>query len=123
MQSDGVAAAFDVTEDLNHRRSARNIYQIPNQLFFQRREKTLRRGIVPAVALAAHAGTELKASVHSLKEVAGILGAAVGVKNDSGRRPSRGNRHPQGVYDQPRVDPAAHGPPNYPAGIEIDDHR
>jgi len=84
-------------------------------------EKRLRRCVVPAVPLAAHALPYPVAARPAAKHVAAVLTAAVGMKDHPLRRPSAQHRHDQRLHHQVGLDPLAHRPAHYLAGVQVQD--
>ena len=71
-----------------------------NQFYFKRVKEALGDGVIPAVALSAHAADELVLGQYGLKVIPGILAAAVGVANKPPGRVAPQDRLPYGLCGQ-----------------------
>src|SRR5687767_12257842 len=69
-------------------------------------EEALRDSVVPAVTLAAHAHADAVASKRPLIRVAGVVHAAVAVVHQPGRRATKRERTPKGLYGNGRAEVA-----------------
>src|SRR5258708_34191491 len=70
------------------------------ELLLERREEALGNGVVPAVALAAHALVHAVAPQASPKDLAGVLAAAVAVEDETCSGPSQAYSSIQRVADE-----------------------
>jgi len=72
------------------------IVALPEPLHFEVEEEALNDGVIPAVALAAHAGDEAVSGQQGAVCLTGVLAAAVGVEDESGRGFAQVKGHLQG---------------------------
>ena len=77
MQPLTIVKDFDVLEQRLPRRFARGEGRLMNEFLFDRGEQRLRRSVVPAVRLAAHAAPDAELGQLLLEVIAGILHASV----------------------------------------------
>src|SRR5262245_35270286 len=82
-----IVEPIDVGADRLLRSSRRGVGLVVNELGAQRREEALRDGVVPAVALLAHALGHAHRSERSTVVVAGVRAPAVGVVNERAAEP------------------------------------
>src|SRR5579864_5304484 len=75
---------------------------VPHELFLEGREEALGHGVVPAVALAAHARAHLVAPESASEGVAGVLRAAVAVEDQAWLGASETDRGVQRVTHERR---------------------
>ena len=83
--------------------------------------EALSDGVVPAVALAAHAAQHFVDVEGTPVVAAGVLAPSIGVVNQPRRRAPRGNGHGKRIEAQLTVDGRAHCPANDGAGVPVDD--
>src|SRR6476620_6351033 len=74
---DAVVERLDVLEDARPRLLARGVVLVVDQLLLQAGEERLHRGVVPAVAPAAHAARDPLLREPPLVVLAGVLAPAV----------------------------------------------
>jgi len=92
------------------------------QLRFQRMEKALDDGIIPAVSAATHAHRDAMAGQELAVQESGILRAAVRVVQQFSHRVSPPQCHGQRFSGQRLGKPAPHRPGNRHARVEVQYH-
>ena len=93
MQPDSVVEYFDVLENRGARFGARREIFVMNQFRFQRTKEAFHDGVVPAVALAAHAANHAVFFQQRLVVTTGVLTSTIAVVNQAGRRTPIRDRH------------------------------
>src|SRR5215471_3244091 len=118
-----VVKHFDVVKDrLTHLRRALKLMAI-DQLQFERAPKGFHRRVIIAIGLAAHGGHQARRCQRLTVVGAGVLDAAVGVKDQARRRPAMRQGHVQRQHHQRGVDLLADSPANYAPAVEVQDGR
>jgi hypothetical protein len=115
-----IVECIDVVSDVRQRGVTARVDPLLDALLLQAAEEGLDHGIVPAVALAAHARLEVIGAAEAPPGVTTELHALIGV-NDGAARPPLLYRRCQCVQDQFAVDRRASGPPDDLPGEQIDD--
>src|SRR5215469_13603950 len=122
MPSLAVVEHFDIFEYLVAGVSSSTPPALIDQFDFERGEKTFRHGVVPAIALTAHAALYAVYRQQLLILVAGVLAAAIRVMQQTRRRVAVLQRHLQGVQDDAAFEPFIQRPANHAAGEQIEDY-
>ena len=123
MHPGSIVKRLDVLENRLPRLVPGRIVAVMNQFGLEGSEKTFHDGVVPAVALAAHALDDSLAGQQPAEVVAGVLTAAIRMKNQAAIGPSVLDRHLQGVDDQVSIDPSIHRPADDASRKQILDRR
>src|SRR5712692_1803337 len=123
MPSPPVVERLEVLEELAARRGPRVPSRVVDELDLQRCEEALGDGVVPAIALPAHAADDPVLRQHPLVVAAGVLTAAIRMMQQARRGAAAGQRHPEGVEGEVVRDALAHRPAYGEARAEIEDHR
>src|SRR5579859_7860470 len=110
MRSLPVVEDLDVFEGLAASVSAALEGAVSHELFLEGREEALRHGVVPTVALAAHARAHLVAPESASEGATGVLRAAVAVEDQPRPWPSVTDRGVQRVADERRGHALAEAP-------------
>ena len=92
-----------------------------NELHLQRGEEALGHGVVPAIALAAHAAVDAVLPKRLLVVPGGVLDPPVRVMEEAGLGPPGPQCHLQGVEGQGLVDTGIQGPADDTPGEQIQD--
>ena len=115
----GIVKPLNVIEHIGFRLVS-GVIQRPRGTFgLQRGEEALHRGVVPAVAGAAHATSQALVRQEPLERLTGVLAASIRVMQHGVGRASPPDRHHQRVRDQLRRHRRTHGPAHHPSGEEI----
>ncbi len=86
-------------------------------------EETLRDRIIPAISLATHAGDHAECAERVAEIIAGVLTAAVGMKQRAERRRFEMAGIAKRIEHQLIGHPIAEAVPEHLAGLQGDDHR
>ena len=121
MTTGSIVESFDVGKNITFGFLPCCILAVMDEFCFQRVKEALHRGIVIAVGLAAHRGSEAGGLHHFAIVCRGILNAAIGMVDQAGARPLRRDRHPQGCQRQVGAQMIAHRPADDLATVEIQD--
>ena len=121
MQSGSVVESLDVIEDVAASLSSRTEREVIEPLSFDRMEEALGKGVVQAIAGAAHAAADAVAVEEILVVRATVLRSAVAVMNESRRWPTRSQGDPQGLKGQGVTDAIGGGPADDAPREDIDD--
>ena len=92
-----------------------------DELGFEGVEEALHRGVVIAVAFAAHRGLEAGGLEHLAVILRGILNAPIGMVDQAGARPLRRDGHLQCGQRQVGAQVIVHRPAHDPAAVKIHD--
>ena len=92
-----IVEGFDEVEHLPVRVFMREPAQVRHQLPLERAEETLLGGVVPAVALAGHAGDDAMSRQQSLVVRAGVLHAPIRVVDQPRGGPALGDQRESGA--------------------------
>ena len=110
MAPTGVVEGLDVLEDGGPGLASSDVVRAVDELGLERREEALRDGVVPAIALAAHAAVDAVFSKQLLIVPTGVLDAAVRVMEEPGLGPPGSQGHAQSVEGERAVDVRLDGP-------------
>src|SRR6266700_6752720 len=121
MATDTIIEALDISKDVTFGFLSCCIVTVMDELGFERMEEALHRGIVVAVALPAHRGSEAGGLDRLSVICRGILNAAIGMVDQAGTSSLRRDRHPQGCQRQVSSQMIRHRPADDPSGVEVQD--
>src|SRR6202451_285748 len=114
---------LDVLEDLGAGIVAGVENVVADQLFLQCREEAFGHGVVPTVALAAHALTYPVSPEPTAEGVAGVLRAAVAMEDELQLRSPKPHRGSQGVAHERCRHALGQAPANNLARVKVQDDR
>jgi hypothetical protein len=114
---------LDVVEDGRAGLSPRGPLKNVSDLVLQRAEEALDTGVVPAVALPAHAADHVLAGEQLPVVAARVLAAPIGVMHQPSCELALAQRHLKRAGREIGVDAGAHRPADHLARAEVEDHR
>jgi hypothetical protein len=115
-----IVEAFDVIEYMGFGFTAGEKFTSVNELQFQRAPEALHRGVVVAIAPAAHGSDEARVLEGVAVLSAGVLNAAIGVKEEIPRWVAMQQSHGKRLENQSGIDAIAHGPADDLTAVEIE---
>jgi len=121
MESLAVVKDFDEIEDGLAGLRARLEVAAVDEFVFEGAPEGFHGGIVVTVAFAAHGGDGLGALERVAIVVAGVLDAAIGMKDQTSGRLTMSPGHAPSGQDQFSVDVLTHGPTGEPAAVKVQD--
>src|SRR5881628_3721372 len=122
VQTPAVIEALDVFEDRLTGLGLILELPMPDQFILERTKEALDRGVVVAVALAAHAQDDTPASEQRLVETRRVLVALVAMMQEPRRRAPVPPRHQPRLDDDRGALALTHGPAHHATRIQIQQH-
>src|SRR3989442_1790589 len=123
MPATTVVEGFDVVEDRIARLAATDVVVSVDELRLERREEALRHRVVPAIALAAHAGDDSPFAEPAPVVLARVLDTAVRVMDEASLGAPGPESHAQGVEGERPVEVRIHGPADNTPREQVQDGR
>jgi len=119
VQAAGIVEAFDVLKQITSGVGSSGVNPMVDALGFEGVKETLHRGVVEAIALAAHRRRDAGSGKNPSISFGSILNAAVGVVDQPWRRPLPLDGHGEGLQGNLGVQGLAHRPTNDFAGMQV----
>jgi len=118
-----IIEAVDVLEDGGFDLATCFPRPAPDQFGLDGFEEGLNRGVIVAIALAAHRHLEPMLAQELLIVVRTVMAAAIAVEDAAPRRGSQGDGHLQRPDRQIAFHAVADGPTDHAPGVQVQDHR
>ena len=122
MQPLAIVEPFNERKDLPARVVSGAIPLVMYQLILEDAEETFRHRIIVAVSFTAHAWRQPQCRELPLIRQGTVLGAPIRVMDEARLNASLVHRHGQGLQRELLVRLGAHGPPDHPPRIQIQEH-
>ena len=123
VQTHVVVETDDVVGDVVRGLSVVGVVALPHPLHLQIQEEALHHGVIPAVALAAHAADQAVFGQQRLMHGAGVLAAAIRVDDQPRRWSALYEGQLQRPAHQPRLHVRRHRPAHHLARKQVQHHR